>query len=198
MSQQQTFGTGGSPTPPSDINTLSSEDGAKFSPVGNNFNFSGSVAGGASANGAILFDASDGEMDAKVQVDGTTVTINSSNQLQATTGLKWQVQTADLMAVKGNGYFADSAVIRPTGLSVTLPTTSAVGDTFAVYDFNGNGWAISYASGQSIRVGTLVSTVGTGSVVSAAPGGGDTVTLVCAVANLTWMAVDYDGNIGVN
>jgi hypothetical protein len=80
MSQAGSNGSGGSGG--SGIETLSSEGGAKTSPSGNNFNFSGSTSGGAAANGAILFNTSaTGEMDAAVQVDGTTIEINGSNKL---------------------------------------------------------------------------------------------------------------------
>lgn len=80
MSQQQKFI---SSTPGGiAIATLSGEGGAFTPPLGTNFDFSGSLAGGSAANGAILFNtAGPGEMDAAVQVDGTTIDINGSNQL---------------------------------------------------------------------------------------------------------------------
>lgn len=87
MSQGGSNNAGGSPG--SEIHTLSSEGGAATPPTaGDNYNFSGSIAGGSAANGAIQFitpggpgAATNGQMDAKVLVDGTTITINGSNQL---------------------------------------------------------------------------------------------------------------------
>lgn len=87
MSQIQLFGSGGN-TPVANIETLSAESGAPFGPLGNNFHFTGSVAGGAAANGAILFNIpSIGEMEAIVQTDGVSIHINASNQLEVIPGL---------------------------------------------------------------------------------------------------------------
>jgi hypothetical protein len=73
------------------IMTLSSEGGPHTPPVANNFNFSGSIAGGSAANGAIEFitpggpgAATDGQMDAVVLTDNVTIHINASNELEAT------------------------------------------------------------------------------------------------------------------
>jgi hypothetical protein len=86
MSQQGVLNhTGGGS---GNILTLSSEGGPPTPPSGNNFNFSGSVAGGSATNGALHFTtpggpgaATDGQMDANVLVDGTSIGINASNQL---------------------------------------------------------------------------------------------------------------------
>lgn len=179
------------------IQTLSAEGGTATAPSGSNFNFSGSVSGGAAANGAILFSTpSNGELDGKVQVDGITIIINSSNQLEAISSVTWVLQTADLMAVKGFGYFTNSATAPPTGLQITLPLVSAVGDQFEVYNFNGNGFTILLNAGQTIRLGTKTTTVTIGSVVSLALG--DTLTLTCAVANTVWAVTQKDGDLQVN
>jgi len=184
--------------PGSSINTLSAENGAATPPSGNNFNFSGSLAGGSTANGAVLFNTSAaGEMNAVVQTDSSTIFINASNQLQAISGLTWNVQAADLTAVKGHGYFANSATPGPIGLIVTLPAISSVGDTFKVYAFTSNGWTIAQNAAQFIQVANQTTTVGVlGSLVSTKTG--DVVELVCSVANTQWEAVSFAGNIIIN
>lgn len=204
MSQVQTFNTGGGPTPPT-ATTVSGENGTIIAAVGNNFNFSGSTAGGAAANGAFLFHtAVAGEVDGAVQVDGTTIMINGSNKLQVinTGTFTWVVQTADITAVPNTGYFAASVAIRPAGgLHLTLPSPSTIGQTFKVYDYNGNGWFVLQSGTQTIKISTDTTTPGTGSIFSQNSGGGDSATLVCSDSTLgaeVWVVTDYDGNIGVN
>ena len=75
------------------IETLSGENGPHTPPNGHNFNFSGSVAGGSAANGAIEFitpggpgAATDGQMDAVVRTDNVTIHINASNDLEVIGG----------------------------------------------------------------------------------------------------------------
>ena len=176
------------------IDTLSGENGPSTPPSGSNFNFSGSTSGGASANGAILFSTpSSGQMNAAVQVDGTTIQINASNQLTAlSSDIIWAVQSADLTAVSGRGYFANSANPAPTGLDVILPAVCAVGDRVAIQNFNGNGFVVTPNTGQQIYIGTRTSTLATGSLISLTLG--DTVYLTCAVANTIWSATAWNGD----
>lgn len=110
--------TGSGSLPSGDIITLSAEGGAATAPTaGGNYNFSGSTAGGSAANGAILFitpggagAATPGQMDARVLVDGSTVTINGSNQLTATPPVSY-----------ANQYTADDATIAiPTSHNLNV------------------------------------------------------------------------------
>lgn len=175
----------------SGIQTLSAEGGSATLPLANNFDFRGNSGG---VMGAIQFSTpSNGEMNANVRVDGVTVTINGSNQLEAVNGYIWSIITGNIMAQKGHGYFAD-APIGPLGLTVTLPNASVIGDSFRVYDIIGNGFVIAQGAGQSIQVGQQTTTVGAGGSIGTLKIG-DTVELVCSVANTQWEAVDYDGNL---
>lgn len=85
MSQVQKFdGSGNAPV--IDIISLSAEGGAPEAPLGTNFDFSGAIADGAAADGAILFSTpGPGRMNAVVQTDGVTIHINASNQLEVIT-----------------------------------------------------------------------------------------------------------------
>lgn len=59
------------------IDTLSAQGGAQFSPLANNFDFSG-----VASTGAITFSIpSDGLMKASVNYDNTTIGVNASDQL---------------------------------------------------------------------------------------------------------------------
>lgn len=178
------------------INTLSAEGGAATPPSGTNFNFTGSLSGGATANGAIIFSTpANGQMDGVVQVDNSTIFINASNQLQVSnSGFIWTVETANLTAVKGHGYFANSASPGPGALEVTIPAVSVVGDTFKVYAFNSNGFTIRQQAGQFCQLGTSTTTTGVGgSIVGLFVG--TVVELVCSVANTQWEVTDYSGNL---
>lgn len=77
--------------------------------------------------------------------------------------------------------------------TLTLPTTgSAVGDEILVAATGAGGWHIAQNASQSIRVGTLITTVGTGgSIASSAVG--DCIHMVCTVANTTWQVISMIG-----
>ncbi len=84
MSEFFIMGSGVIP-PGAPVNTLSAEGGPATPPSANNFNFSGTFAGGYGSNGAIVFSTvNPGKMNAQVQVDNSTIFINAANQLQAT------------------------------------------------------------------------------------------------------------------
>ena len=78
---------------------------------------------------------------------------------------------------------------------ITLPSTSAVGDTVAVTGINNaTGWKIAQNAGNQVYYGAASTTLGiTGSLIST--GTRDTVTLVCMTANATWNVVSSIGNI---
>lgn len=91
----QIFKSSGSGPAP-DVETISGEGGAAVPPAGFNFNFSGSVAGGSVANGAILFSTpANGQVNAVVQTDGTSITINASNKLQVVGDVSGTAVTTD-------------------------------------------------------------------------------------------------------
>jgi len=70
------------------LNTLTGDDLAPVAPLAGNID----IQGGAS--GAILFsNGGAGQMDAQVQVDGTSIVINASNQLQVFGSTSYSLQT---------------------------------------------------------------------------------------------------------
>lgn len=126
------------------------------------------------------------------------VTINSSTgQLGAATipnaAVSWSVITADQNAVVNTGYICNKAGL----LTLTLPTTAAVGSIIRVTGINtALGWKIAQNSGQTIYFGSSATTTGaTGSLASAAIR--DTVEIVCVVANNDWNVLSSIGNITV-
>jgi hypothetical protein len=116
-----------------------------------------------------------------------TLTIGSSNPF-----FTWSVIAANQMAVAQEGYFTNGG----SRVEVQLPTTSAVGDAFVVCDYGGNGWKVTQGAGQQVFLGSSFTTSGaTGYLQSIAVG--DSVELVCVVANTKWMVIGSMGNITI-
>jgi hypothetical protein len=104
-------------------------------------------------------------------------------------GFPYTIITANQALVPNNGYFIGGA-----GISITLPTTSSVGDVIDIRGLNtGGGWTLTYTTGQSILFGESTTTVTTGNLTSILPS--DSVRLICLVADLTWMVADPMNNI---
>jgi len=80
-------------------------------------------------------------------------------------------------------------------VTLTLPTTSVVGDQITVYGKGAGGWKIAENSGQQIILGESSSTPSTGSLQSTYRY--DVVKLTCITANTLWTAVSESGNISV-
>jgi len=103
----------------------------------------------------------------------------------------WSVITADQSAVVNNGYICNKAGL----LTLTLPTTSAVGSLLEVTGMNtALGWSIAQGVGQQIFFGTSTTTSGAGGSL-ASSNIYDSVKLVCNVANTSWIVLSCIGNI---
>lgn len=151
-----------------DISTITVSPGMVVSPVDNNVNF---VAG----NGINLSGS------------GDTVTFSANNA-----GFQWNVSVVGTTLVDNNGYFTNSAGL----LSMALPTTSSVGDTYEICAMGTGGWIVSQSAGQSIRVGKQVTTTGVGGSV-ASVNQGDWIHIVCNVANTGFVACVLQGNLTI-
>lgn len=93
----------------------------------------------------------------------------------------WSVVTADTAAVVNGAYITNSATI----VTLTLPTTAAVGTSISVAGMGAGGWKIAQNAGQSVRMGDLVTTTGTGGYLQSY-GQYDSMQLICIVANTQW------------
>jgi len=129
---------------------------------------------------------------------GTGISIaNASGSITISStggGLTWTVVTGTSQAAAvNNGYIANNAGL----VTVTLPATSAVGDTIAVTGINNaTGWRVAQNAGNQIFFGNTNTTAGTGGSLSSAATR-DTVYLVCMTANATWNVTTSIGNITV-
>lgn len=132
-----------------------------------------------------------------------TVEIDANGQLGVGTsggggGISWSVITGATQAGTVNsGYICN----YNGTLEVTLPATAAVGTLFAVSGmFNvDNNWKIVQNGGQQIFFNTSATTVGASGYLEAPVGNYySNVTMVCNVANTSWIVISSQGNITVN
>jgi hypothetical protein len=99
------------------------------------------------------------------------------------------VATSTKTLANDNNYITNNGASLVT---YTLPTVSPQGSVIRVVGFSSGGWTINYSSGQSIIVGSLSTTVTSGSLSSTNQN--DVVELVCTVANTTFTTIAGVGN----
>jgi len=81
-------------------------------------------------------------------------------------------------------------------LTLTLPSSSSVGDVFRVVDMSGNGWRIGQNAGQNIKYLSATTTTGvTGYIDSISTGA--SAEFVCTVANTTWVSTSGLGTLNI-
>lgn len=126
-----------------------------------------------------------------------TVVIDNNNQLGSETRgteLIWQAQGSDITMSVNNGYI-------PSGtsgmLTLTLPTTAAVGDRVSVAGYDADGWRVAQNSGQIIHFGNQDTNTGTTGYVQYTLRY-DCVELICVVADTEWVVRHSVGDIVVN
>jgi hypothetical protein len=175
--------------------TFSADTVTQYSPlVGGASNAITSI--GPLTNGQLIIGSTGTNPSAATLTAGTgvtitnaagTVTINASGG-----GVTWTdvTGTSQAMAVS-NGYIADNASL----VTLTLPTTAAIGDTVIIVGKGAGGWKVTYTTGQQIQVGSTASTLTTGNIASTNQWDG--ITLVCVTANNIWAARAVQGNITV-
>ncbi len=108
-------------------------------------------------------------------------------------GIVWTevTGTSQAMAIN-NGYIANNAGL----VTLTLPTTAAIGSIIRVTGKGAGGWRIAQNASQTIYFGLFNTTTGTlGRLDSTATR--DTVELVCVTANNDWNVISSIGNITV-
>lgn len=98
------------------------------------------------------------------------------------TGIVWTEVTGTTQAMSvNNGYIASNAAT----VVFTLPVTSSVGAEVSILGKGAGGWEIDQNAGQSIRIGSSVTTTGvTGNIAST--NAFDSLNLICTEANNVW------------
>jgi hypothetical protein len=89
-----------------------------------------------------------------------------------------------------NGNWTENAGLT----TFTLPTTIAAGDVCAVVGSSAGGWTITQGTGQQIRNGTSLTTLGSGGSLSSTARG-DCVYLLCTTANTIFIVINSSGNL---
>lgn len=78
-------------------------------------------------------------------------------------------------------------------VTLTLPSSAAVGERFSVIGVGACGWIIAQNAGQSIQKEATVTTVGVGGSVAGAQG--TSVEIVCIEADTKWMVSYSSGTL---
>ncbi len=103
-----------------------------------------------------------------------------------------EVTGASQSAAVNNGYITNNAGL----VTVTLPTTAAIGDIVEVGGKGAGGWRIAQNASQLIHFGSSVTTTGTGGRLDST-NRYDTVKIICITANNEWLVTSSIGNITV-
>lgn len=163
------------------------------------------VAEGASAfnpivltNGEVLIGSTGADPSAATLTAGTGISItNGAGTItiaNTATAEPWVNVTGTTQTIAvGTGYTASNAGV----VTFTLPATAAFGTKFNITTgTTTGGWQVSQAAGQSINYGNLTTTVGTGGNLASSMAG-DSIEVVCIVANTTFQVLNSQGEINV-
>lgn len=105
----------------------------------------------------------------------------------------WSVVGVNTAIAVNSGYITNAG----GNINLTLPVTAAVGSVFEATADTAGGWTIVQNAGQRIRFGTSDTTIGVGgSLVSSAIG--DTIRMVCTVADTDFRVLSSIGTLTVN
>jgi len=108
--------------------------------------------------------------------------------------LAWsEVTGTSQTAAVNNGYITNNAAL----VTVTLPTTIAVGQTVRVAGKGAGGWRIAQSAGQQIHFGAVDSTLGATGYIGST-NRYDCVELLCITANLEFVVISVQGTLDVN
>jgi hypothetical protein len=108
-------------------------------------------------------------------------------------GLRWEEITATSKTAENNyGYIANNASL----VTITLPTTAAVGTIIRVVGKGAGGWRIAQNASQAIQFGSVATTTGVGGNLDSFDDN-DAVELVCTTADLTWHVLSSQGNVTI-
>ena len=110
-------------------------------------------------------------------------------------GHTWSNISANQTLANGNGYFVDAS---GGAISLALPATAAVGDTYRVYRISSgaNQVTITQGAGQAIQIGSSASTTGAGGSI-ATTAQEDCVEIVCHTTNTGFSITSIVGNFTV-
>lgn len=191
------------------INSINSNipiEVSKGGSASSSFNINGAVISGATGtsaltaltltNGQLVVGSTGGAPAAATLTAGTGITVtNAANSITiAATGVSAIVEvtgTSQSMAVNTD-YIANNAAL----VTLTLPTTAALGSEFGIFYKGAGGWKVAQNLGQQIRMGTSTTTSGTGGSL-ASFAAGDCIKIKCITADTLFEVFSSQGNITV-
>ncbi len=149
---------------------------------------------GTMTNGQLIIGSTTATPTAATLTAGSGISItNGAGSItiaSTTSGMTWTtVSGTTQSAAVNNGYVTNNA----GAVTVTLPTTFALGEAIEVKGLGAGGWILAAGTARTIRYGTSVTSSG-GSLTSANQY--DTVKVTGLVANTTW-SVDYALSTGL-
>jgi hypothetical protein len=116
-----------------------------------------------------------------------------SNFLTGIAGNVWNsITAATATMTPDQGYIAN----RATLVTLTLPTTAAVGTELEISGLGAGGWLIAQNALQSINDGNSTTTIGTGGSLASTQRY-NAIRLLCVVANTTWNVLSGQGNFTI-
>lgn len=102
----------------------------------------------------------------------------------------WQTIGASQALLNDSGYICTNGGV----LALSLPAVSAVGKIIEVTLDGSTSYSITQGANQSIRLGIQSTTAGVGGSLTSS-GQGDSIRMVCSVANLKWNVISSIGNL---
>jgi len=107
-------------------------------------------------------------------------------------GLTWSVETGETkQAAIDCGYIVN----RGGGMTITLPSTAAIGSVIEIVGLDGI-WILAQNASEEVFFGNQSTTEGAGGTLTAT-NAGDCIRIVCIVADTDWRVVSSIGNITV-
>lgn len=160
---------------------------------------SGVVSYAAMTNGQLIIGNTGGTPTAATLTAGSGITITNGGgtiTIASSSGTStWTVVTGTSQAMAvDSGYISNNAGL----VTLTLPSTAAVGSVIQVQGLGAGGWQIAQNASQLIHIGSQVTTTGVSGFL-ASTNQYDSITILCVVANTTWTVLGgAQGNITYN
>lgn len=162
-----------------------------------------SISGGQITSAVANATAAAGLTSATTTVVVSSATAPSSGQAliatsstaatwQTIASIAWSAITTSQTGAINNGYITNSGSL----VTITLPSTAAVGSIIEVCGLGAGGWKVAQAASVTIKFGSTVTTSGTGGSL-ASVNTNDTVRLIVTTANTGWTVLSSVGNLTV-
>ena len=148
-------------------------------------------------NGQVLIGSTGGTPTPATLTAGSGISISNgagSITISGTgSGIGWTEVTGTSQTMTADsGWITNNAGL----VTLTLPTTAAVGTAISVIGKGAGGWTIAQNAGQNVQIGNVSSTVGTGGSISSS-NRYDSLDLICTTANTTWTTLGATQSAGL-